>query len=163
MNIMNKYTAGLRFHDISAFPACVFIPERIYSGYGAKWGKELLYLFSFKKPFTLVFINAFNESKEDRIYRFEWMKHNQQLLSEYCRSIITIITDKDIRESIILQGAASTYIFTIPMKLSDPSQRRLPLRILSSLIAKDRTNGPMAVCLIDTCEVSNLVMSKSNY
>ncbi|WP_206743245.1 hypothetical protein, partial [Klebsiella pneumoniae] len=114
VNIMNKYTAGLRFHDISAFPACVFIPERIYSGYGAKWGKELLYLFSFKKPFTLVFINAFNESKEDRIYRFEWMKHNQQLLSEYCRSIITIITDKDIRESIILQGAASTYIFTIP-------------------------------------------------
>lgn len=111
---MNKYTAGFRFHNISSFPACVFIPERVYSGYASEWGRELLYLLRFKQPFTLVFINAFNESREDRIYRFEWMKHNQQLLSEYCRSIITIITDKDIRESIILQGAASTYIFTIP-------------------------------------------------
>jgi hypothetical protein len=77
-------------------------------------GKGITLSIKFQEAFTLVFINAFNESKEDRIYRFEWMKHNQQLLSEYCRSIITIITDKDIRESIILQGAASTYIFTIP-------------------------------------------------
>lgn len=102
-----------RFHNISRFPACIFRDDILYPGYADIWEKEMASILTFKRPFTVIFSSNFIEATKDRAQRGVWLKRNQEALREYCRGIITIIENEEVRNDIIRQGAASTKIFNI--------------------------------------------------
>ena len=101
------------------YPAVLCCPENVYPGYGPRWQEEIEAILSLHKPFYMVFIPGdFTQEPADTRLRALWLKANKVRLSEFCKCIISIEPDKQLREQMIAKMGGLEKAFGVPRRVT---------------------------------------------
>jgi sulfite reductase beta subunit-like hemoprotein len=105
---------GFMLHRTSSFPIVRFESELAQGGYAERWISEMEHLLARKTPFVLVIPNSQRpESREDWARRVVWMKEQKEMLSLYCRGVISIEPDAKLGSDLERRVSGSERMFGV--------------------------------------------------
>lgn len=109
------------FHvfNVTHYPAVWCCREDVYPGYGPRWQEEIEAMLSLQQPFYMVFIPGdFTEEPADTRLRAIWLKANKVRLGEFCKCIISIEPDVELREQMMAKMGGLEKAFGVPRRVT---------------------------------------------